>query len=59
MEFMNAVQRFKEQSGKAFPSYGEVLKIAVRLGYRRFIEERGPFSQDPDDAEPVSDPTSI
>ncbi len=39
MEFMNAVQRFKEQSGKAFPSYGEVLKIAVGLGYRHVSEE--------------------
>jgi hypothetical protein len=56
MEFMNAVQRFKEQSGRAFPSYGEVLTIAVRLGYRQFIEEPGPASQNPDDTEPVSDP---
>jgi len=56
MEFMNAVQRFKEQSGKAFPSYGEVLTIAVKLGYRQFIEEPGPTSQDLDDTEPFSDP---
>jgi hypothetical protein len=59
MEFMNAVQRFKEQSGKAFPSHGEVLKIAVRLGYRQFIEEPGPASQDPDDSGCASDPTSL
>ncbi len=25
MEFMNAVQRYKEQTGKACPTYGEVL----------------------------------
>jgi hypothetical protein len=35
MEFMNAMQRFKELSGKAFPSHGDVLKVAIMLGYRR------------------------
>ena len=35
LEFMNAMQRFKVQSGKAFPSHGDVLKIAFSLGYRR------------------------
>jgi hypothetical protein len=39
MEFMNAMQRFKESSGKSFPSHGEVLRIAVALGYRRVIDE--------------------
>jgi len=35
MEFMSAMQRFKELSGKTFPSYGDVLKVAIMLGYRR------------------------
>jgi hypothetical protein len=35
IEFMNAMQRFKVQSGKAFPSYGDVLHVAHALGYRR------------------------
>ena len=35
IEFMNAVQHFKTQSGKSFPSYGDVLRIAARLGYRK------------------------
>jgi hypothetical protein len=35
MEFMNAMQRFKVQSGKTFPTHGDVLKIAVELGYRK------------------------
>lgn len=39
MEFMNAMQRFKELSGKTFPSYGDVLKVAVMLGYRRAVFE--------------------
>jgi hypothetical protein len=33
LEFMTAMQRFKVQSGKAFPSYGEVLRVARELGY--------------------------
>jgi hypothetical protein len=39
MEFMNAMQRFKEQSGKQFPTYREVIAVAMKLGYRRVIEE--------------------
>lgn len=40
MEFMNAMQRFKVQSGKSFPTHGEVLKIAHELGYRKAAAER-------------------
>ncbi len=32
---MNAVQHFKTQTGKSFPSHGDVLRIAARLGYRK------------------------
>ncbi len=35
MEFMNAMQEYKIQSCKSFPSYGEVLEVAYRLGYRK------------------------
>ena len=35
LEFMIAMQRFKTESGKTFPSYGEVLEVARTLGYRR------------------------
>jgi hypothetical protein len=35
MEFMNAMQRFKVQSGKSFPTHGDVLKVARDLGYRK------------------------
>ncbi|MFO0953689.1 MAG: hypothetical protein U0835_21550 [Isosphaeraceae bacterium] len=37
LEFMNAMQRFKVQSGKAFPTHGEVLTVAYSLGYRKII----------------------
>lgn len=39
MEFMNAMQRFKERSGKSFPTYREVIGVLVDLGYRRAIVE--------------------
>jgi hypothetical protein len=42
---MNAMQRFKEQTGKAFPTYGEVIRVAVSLGYRMPIAEK-PSSSD-------------
>lgn len=35
LEFMIAMQRFKTESGKAFPSYSEVLDVAYALGYRQ------------------------
>jgi hypothetical protein len=42
MEFMNAMQRFKESSGKSFPTHGEVLKVAAAIGYRRVVIEPEP-----------------
>jgi hypothetical protein len=48
MEFMNAMQRFKECSGKSFPSHGEVIRVAVGLGYRLVIPESDPSSGDED-----------
>ena len=37
IEFMNAMQRFKNQSGRDFPTYVEVLKVAHGLGYRKVL----------------------
>lgn len=37
IEFMNAMQRFKMQSGRSFPTYGEVLRVAYNLGYRKIL----------------------
>lgn len=39
IEFMNAVQQFKTRHGKSFPSHGDVLRVAVSLGYRRPVED--------------------
>jgi hypothetical protein len=53
MEFMNAMQRFKEISGKSFPTYREVLRVLVDLGYRRLIVEPDPDSPEPEFDEPI------
>ena len=53
MQFMNAMQRFKELSGKTFPSYGDVLKVAVMLGYRRAVFEYDLPSDGDDGLEPT------
>jgi hypothetical protein len=37
MEFMNAMQQFKVRSCKTFPSAGEVLLVALELGYRKAV----------------------
>jgi hypothetical protein len=48
LEFMNAMQRFKVQTGKSFPTHGEVLKVAFSLGYRKCVDS---FEDEPDLAE--------
>jgi hypothetical protein len=35
LEFMNAMQRFKVQSCKSFPTHADVLRVALSLGYRK------------------------
>ncbi len=39
LEFMNAMQDFKNQTGRSFPSHGEVLRVAFSLGYRKAAED--------------------
>ena len=46
LEFMNAMQRFKERTGKAFPTHGEVIRVAISLGYRMPIAEEPSSSRD-------------
>jgi hypothetical protein len=48
LEFMNAMQRFKERTGRPFPSHGEVIKVAVSMGYRKLVDDAPPavFDQD-------------
>lgn len=35
MEFMTAMHQFKQRCNKPFPTYGEVLTVAHKLGYRK------------------------
>jgi len=49
LEFMNAMQRFKVQTGKSFPSHGEVLMIAQQLGYRKDDDSKAPGDNTPTD----------
>jgi uncharacterized protein (UPF0335 family) len=35
MQFIKAIERYKKESGKLFPSWSDVLKILKDLGYRR------------------------
>ena len=35
LEFVNAVQRFKERTGRSFPTWSEVLGILRDLGYEK------------------------
>ena len=35
LEFMAAMQEYKRSSGRAFPTWSEVLEVVQTLGYRR------------------------
>ena len=35
LEFVNAITRFKERTGRAFPTWSEVLEIVRELGYEK------------------------
>jgi hypothetical protein len=35
LEFIEAIDRFKKQNGRPFPSWSEVLTVLRELGYRR------------------------
>lgn len=35
LEFIAAIERFKQQHGRPFPSWSEVLLVVRELGYRR------------------------
>jgi hypothetical protein len=48
LEFMNAMQQYKVRMCKSFPSHGEVLHVALSLGYRKVVSPPG---ADPDDLE--------
>ena len=39
LEFIRAINRFKERSGRSFPTWSEVLSILKELGYERRPEE--------------------
>jgi len=39
LEFMNAMQQFKVQTCKSFPSHGDVLRVAYTLGYRKLAAD--------------------
>ena len=35
VEFMNALDRYKHESGRMFPTCGEILEVVRSLGYRK------------------------
>jgi hypothetical protein len=38
LEFMRAMQQYKESSGRMFPTWSEVLEVLQGLGYRKTEE---------------------
>ena len=38
VEFMNALEQYKHQTGRKFPTCGEILEVVRSLGYRKAEE---------------------
>lgn len=39
LEFMQAIQEYKQQSGRMFPTWSEVLEVLLKLGYEKTTRE--------------------
>lgn len=42
LEFMRAMQAYKQSSGRAFPTWSEALQVLEGLGYRKVVFEPEP-----------------
>ncbi len=48
LEFMQAMQEYKQRSGRMFPTWSEVLEVLLELGYAKVAEESdAPFDRQP------------
>jgi hypothetical protein len=49
IEFMNAMNLYKKSSGRAFPTWSEVLEVLRSLGYEKqaFLKQFAPDQDDP------------
>ena len=56
IEFMTAMQEFKNRTTKAFPTYAEVLAVAKSLGYRRPAEPAGILDEPAVPDQPIAFP---
>ena len=39
LEFVQAMQQYKEQSGRMFPTWSEVLEVLTSLGYQKVARQ--------------------
>ena len=46
LEFMGAMEAYKQSSGRAFPTWSEALEVLEGLGYRKVILEPPPDRPD-------------
>ncbi|MGQ9590203.1 MAG: hypothetical protein ACUVYA_07905 [Planctomycetota bacterium] len=49
LEFVKAIERFKAKTGKAFPSWTEVLRVLKDLGYKKVNPKAPAREKTPDE----------
>jgi len=57
-EFLMAIDEYKRQNTRPFPTWTEVLEVIKALGYRKVAEPQ-PLGQSKDDSESVKVPLGI
>lgn len=50
IEFMKAIDDYKRRSGRAFPTWSEVLEVLRDLGYRKVAEPQQTYAAVPQEA---------
>jgi hypothetical protein len=59
LEFMQAMQDYKQKSGRMFPTWSEVLEVLRSLGYEKPGRAPAPASKPPAAKAPAAKPKSV
>ena len=57
VEFMQAMDEYKQASGRMFPTCSEILEVLNNIGYRKVAEAQDIYNPEADDAQKKSDET--
>jgi len=45
-EFIKAMERYQKETGRRYPAFTDVLRVAKALGYRKVAQEEWPWGKE-------------